>query len=343
MKKTLALVLAGLLVMCGLSASAFGKKKADIEILPTMESKSEAVNQVWVGTFQLVWNDLVNEIIKHPIEFKGYKSVMAEELNKQSFTTEYLSDSAYYKKWGLASPELKAEIEQGIMEKFNEKSDILNSFDWTPDNGKYILYAMLKKDFEYLKPFDKLDDAKFKGSKGKVQYFGIDKNTKGDVRDTVHVLFYNNKKDFALAITTRQNDTVYLYRTNDEKTLDKLYLDMMKKYRTSISNPKFTKSDEFKAPNIDFKTERSFDELCHKAIKNSDLMIDKAIETVEFKMDNEGVKLKSEAGIATMKAMIEPKTEPRKFYFDDDYVIFLQEKGKPYFAMKVTDAKKLQK
>ena len=202
---------------------------------------------------------------------------------------------------------------------------------------------MLKKDFEYLKPFDKLDDGKFKGSKGKVQYFGIDKNTKGDVRDTVHVLFYNNKKDFALAITTRQNDTVYLYRTNDEKTLDKLYLDMMKKYRVSVGNPKFTKADEFKAPNIDFKAERSFDELCHKAIKGSDLMIDKAVETVEFKMDNEGVKLKSEAGIATMKAMLEPESKPRKFYFDDDYVIFLQEKDKPYFAMRVTDAKKLQK
>ncbi len=343
MKKSLALLLAGLLILCGLSASAFGKKKADLEILPTMESQSEAVNQVWVGTFQLVWNDLVNEIVKHPIEFIGYKSIMAEELNKQSFTTEDLSDSAYYKKWGLTSPELKAEIEKGIMEKFNEKSDILNSFDWTPDNGKYILYAMLKKDFEYLKPFAKLDSGKFKGSKGKVQYFGIDKNTKGDVRETIQVLFYNGKKDFALAIRTRQNDTVYLYRTDDDKTLDKLYIDMMKKYRISTSNPRFTKSDEFKAPNIDFKSERSFDEVCHKAIKDSDLMIDKAVETVEFKMDNEGVKLKSEAGIATMKAMFEPETEPRKFYFNDNYVIFLQEKDKPYFAMKVTDAKKLQK
>ena len=343
MKKTLALLLVGLLVLCGLSASAFGKKKADLEILPTMESKSEAVNQVWVGTFQLVWNDLINEILKQPVEFKGYKSEMAKELNKQAFTVEDLSENAYYKKWGLTSPELKTEIEQGIMEKFNEKSAILDGFDWTPGDGKYILYAMLKKDFEYLQPFDKLKADKFKGSKGKVQYFGIDKKTKGDVRDTVQVLFYNDKKDFALAIKTRQNDTVYLYRTNDEKTLDKLYLDMMKKYRISTSNPRFTQYDEFKAPNIDFKSERAFDELCHKQIKDSDLIIDKAIETVEFKMDNEGVKLKSEAGIATMKAMFEPKTETRKFYFNDDYVIFLQEKDKPYFALRVTDAKKLQK
>lgn len=343
MKKTLALVLAGVLIFSGLSASAFGKKKANLEILPTIESKSEATNQVWVGTFQLVWNDLMNEIIKNPIEFKGYDSIMAKQLNKQAFTTEDLSDSAYYKKWGLASPELKAEIEKGILEKFNEKSAILDNFDWTPDNGKYVLYAMLKKDFEYLKPFGKLKSDKFTGSKGKVKYFGLEKNAPEDVRETIQVLFHHNNHDFAIAIRTKQNDKVYLYRTNDKKTLDELYLDMLKKYRTSTSYPRFTKADELKIPDIDFKAERSFDELCHKTIKKSDLVIDKAIETVEFKMDNEGVKLKSEAGIATMKAMIEPEFPPRKFYFNDNYVIFLQEKNKPYFAMRVSDAKKLQK
>ncbi len=72
---------------------------ADFEILPTMNSLSDAKNQVWVGTFQLVWNDLVNELVKHPIEFVGYKSVMAENLNRQDFTTEDISENSYYKKW----------------------------------------------------------------------------------------------------------------------------------------------------------------------------------------------------------------------------------------------------
>ena len=340
MKKTLALVLAGLLVMCGLSASAFGKKKADIEILPTMESKSEAVNQVWVGTFQLVWNDLVNEIIKHPIEFKGYKSVMAEELNKQSFTTEYLSDSAYYKKWGLASPELKAEIEQGIMEKFNEKSDILNSFDWTPDNGKYILYAMLKKDFEYLKPFDKLDDAKFKGSKGKVQYFGIDKNTKGDVRDTVHVLFYNSPEEYAVKLTTKEKEDVILFRTDKKDNFEDLYL-----YVTQQDvSEKFAKEDSLMVPNFKIDKTISYDELCGKTIKGTNKIITQALQTIKFNMDNKGGTLKSEAALAIMRMSLAPELG-KKYHFDKEFVMFLKEEGKdkPYFAVRVENPEFLVK
>lgn len=345
MKKTLALLIAGLLVMCGLSACAFGKKKPNLEILPTMQSKSTATNQVWVGTFQLIWNDLVNEIIKNPVEFVGTKSIMADELNKQAFTTDELSDSSYYKKFDKTSPKLKKEIEKGIMEKFNEKSDILDQLDWTEDEGKYTLYAMLKKDFEFTQAFSNLAPAKFHGSKGKVKYFGLEEKAPADLRKMVHVLFYNNDDDFAVSISTKGDDVVYLYRTNSKGTLEDLYWDMQKKFKTSISNPRFTEKDEIKIPNFDFKSERNFDELCDKQIQNSNLKIAKAIETIDFKMDNKGVKLKSEAAMSVMKMSLMPdEPTPRHFYFNDNFVIFLQEKDRqPYFAMRVSDVKSLQK
>ena len=319
----------------------------DFEILPTMDSISNAKNQVWVGTFQLIWNDLVNELIKHPVEFVGYKSVMAENLNKQSFTTNDLSDSAYYKKWGLASPQMKKEIENGIKEKFNETSDILDMFDWTPGYRKYFLYAMLKKDFEYLKPFNKLEDAEFRGSEGLVKYFGINKDSDYSLRNTVKVLYYNSQDDCALALKSKQGDIVYLYRTDDTKNLNELYSDMMSKAATYSGNKWLTPKDKFKAPVIDFKSEREFPEICNKQIKNSDFEIFKAVETVQFKMDETGVKLKSEAGMMVGATSIGPGHVilPRYFYFNGKYVIFLIESGKskPYFAMKVEDVKKLQK
>ena len=321
---------------------------ADLEILPTMDSDSIAKNQVWVGTFQLVWNDLINEIIKCPIEFIGYKSVMAENLNKQDFTTNDLSESAYYKKWGLASPMLKKEIENGIKEKFDETSDILNSFDWTPAPDKYFLYAMLKKDFEYIQPFAKLPDEEFSGSEGKVKYFGTDENSDSALRRTINVLYYNNKNDCALSLKSKQGDVIYLYRTNDDKKLSELYKDMLSKSGMYEGNKSFASIDKFKAPMIDFKTDREFPELYYKIIKNTSFFISKAIETVHFKMDEVGVKLKSEAGIMLEKAAISPvglNAKPRYFYFNGQYAIFLIEEGKskPYFALKINDAEKLQK
>lgn len=356
------LLILSIVFVCGLSAYAwdfcFWKKKApsktektvnksqsnkDFEILPTMDTVSTAKNQVWVGTFQLIWNDLMTEIVKHPVTFVGKKSTMADNLNKKEFTTEDLNESSYYKKLGLASPELKKEIEKAIKEKFNETSDILGKFDWTPEQEKYFLYAMLKKDFEYIKAFDKLPEAEFKGSRGKVKYFGIDENSDDSLKDTVGVLFYNGDNDFAVSLTSKQGDTVFLYRTNDEKTLDKLYADMISKSDKYKGKKYLTKSDRFKAPFVEFKKERSFDELCNKPIKNSPFMISQALETIQFKMTESGVKLKSEAGMMVCLTCAPGfREEPRYFYFNDRYVIFLQEKSKPYFGMKIEDVKALQ-
>ena len=318
-------------------------KVEDFEILPTMDTVSIAKNQVWVGTFQLIWNDLINEIIKHPVEYTTGKSDMAKALNKMDFKSSDLNESSFYKKLGLASPKLKKEIEKAIKDKFNEKSDILDKFDWTPAEQKYILYAMLKKDFEYIEVFEKLDDDKFNGSNGMVKYFGVKKDSLVRVKNSVGVLFYNNEKDYAIRLLSKQGDNVYLYRTNDSKTLDKLYSDMITKSKNYKGKKYLAKKDEFKAPFIEFKKERDFSELCNKPIKNSQFMISKALETVQFKMTETGVKLKSEAGMMVGLTCAPGYVEkPRYFYFNDKYVIFLQEKDKPYFAMKIEDAKALQ-
>ena len=330
----------------GISDNKIKSDSSDFEILPTMNTESTAKNRVWVGTFQLIWNDLVDEIVKRPVEFAGTKSVMADNLNKREITASDLSESSYYKKWGLASPKIKKEIEQGIKEKFNETSDILNKFDWTPQEGKYFLYAMLKKDFQYIEPFDKLPDGDFTGSEGSVKYFGIDGNTDYKVKQTVGVLFYNGNNDFAVSLKSKQGDTVYIYRTDDEKTFDLLYKEMQEKSANYTGKKYFAGIDRLKVPMIEFKSEREFPELCNKPIKYTNLMIDKALETVQFKMDETGVKLKSEAGMMTRLTSAGPSREyPRYFYFTNKYTIFLQDDGKtkPYFAMTITDAKKLQK
>lgn len=343
MKKLL--VLFCILLIAG--GCAMAKADKNLEVLPLLSSKSEQANRVWVGTFQLVWNDLMDGIVKGPVKFEGYKSPLVKQLNKQKFKADQLSENSYYKTYGETSPELKAQIEAAIKEKFNETSDILDSFDWTPAPGKYFIYAMLKKDFKFLTTFDKLKPARFAHSFKKVDYFGIDENSDKVLDNMINVLFYNSKDDFAVAIRTDGNDVVYLYRTDDDKTFDKLYSDMFMKKVYYDGPSKFNEEDELKVPNISLYREKSFDELCNHKIKGTDLIISQALETIDFKMDNEGVKLKSEAGMAVaLSAMVPPqKLEPRKFYFDDTFVLFLQEadKMKPYFALRVNDISLINK
>ncbi len=120
----------------------------------------------------------------------------------------------------------------------------------------------------------------------------------------------------------------------------------MKKVQYKGPN-EFKKDDEFKVPNVSLYREKSFDEFTNRQIKGTDMMIDKAIETVDFKMNNEGVKLKSEAVIMTKLAAMLPDVtvKPRKFYFNDTFVLFLQEadKNKPYFALRVKDISLINK
>lgn len=312
-------------------------------ILATTDDKSNAKNQVWAGTFQLVWNDLTDDIIKHPVKFVNYHSDIADNLNKKGFSAKDISENAYYKKWGLVSPDLKTEIENGIKEKFNEKSDILDNFDWTPAEDKYLLYAMLKKDFEFSEKFNKLKDDKFNGSTGNVKYFGTDKDASYKQRHSVKILFYNNPQDFAVMLTSKQGDNVYLYRTNDDKTFTEYYKDMNKKTDKNLEY--LGEKDEFKAPMLDFNTKRTFTEFSNKPIEKSSLIISDAIETIKFKMDETGVKLKSEAAIMLEKScIVQEPIKPRYFFFNDKYIIFISENNKkPYFAMKISDAESLQK
>jgi len=345
MKKLIAFSI--LFVIGGLAAHALPKKTSSLEVLPLLASESKQANRVWVGTFQLVWNDFMDGIIKGPIKFEGYESQLADALNKQKFKANQLSEDSYYKTYGEISPELKDIIEKGIKEKFDETSDILGSIDWTPAPGKYLVYAMLKKDFKFLTAFDKLKPEKFGKNRTKVNFFGINNDSDAILRNMVHVMFYNSSDDFAVYIRTQGKDEVYLYRTDDNKTFDRLYSDMFIKKAQFDGKNKFGPEDELKVPDINLYAMKTFGELTNKVIKNTDgIMISTAVETIEFKMNNEGVKLKSEAAIATTTSILLPDNDkPRKFHFNDTFVMFLQESGKnkPYFALRVQDVDMINK
>ena len=331
---------------------------AGITVVPTMND-TITTDSSWCGTFQLVWNDMKNEVVKKDIIFNPQID-MVKNLNKEDFNETMISEDYYYKIYGPKSLALKEQIENGIKEKFNQTSDILDDFDWSesglddpnnPNVRRYFFYTMLYRKFEFLQEFDKLDNGKFGNKYNHVQYFGIDKNTKNSVGNQIEVLYYNSKDDFAIIVNTKTDDEVIFCKSPKGSNFNEIYENMNNEANKYTGIKFFENVDEFKAPNLEFNEKREYTELVGNKFKIAGSVyntaeIENAIQTIKFSLDEKGGEIKSEAAIGmAIGASVEPKPdEPRYFYVDDTFAIFLREKGKtkPYFAGKIDDITKFQ-
>ena len=346
MKKIL-LILCTALFITGCAVSDTGS--SDMDILTLFSSNSNAANKAWVGTFQLVFNDMKDKVLKlDKIEFVGEQPTKELiGLNKEEFNSSMLDPETYYTSYGPTSPKARDTIKKDIKEKFDETSDLIDALDWKEVKGRYYAYAMLKKEFEFLREFDKLDPRSFNNSAEKYDFFGI-KNHSELLAKNIRVLFYDSPDDFALQLLTKGNDTVYLYRTESEDSFDKIYKKMLKSTDNYKDSKHLLDDDTFLAPNLKFKSKRNYAELCNKIIKNTDgYYFSMALETLQFELNNKGGKIKSEAVIMADATAIafEDEPKPRHFDFDKTFVMFLVDKGKtdPYFALRVKDLKNLNK
>ncbi len=365
-KKRKILIILGILIILFIivfaiinKANIFSKKlqsATGITVVPTMND-TITNDSSWCGTFQLVWNDMKNEIVKQDVIFNPQLD-MVKNLNKEDFNETMLSEDYYYKIYGLKSLDLKEQIKNGIKEKFNQTSDILDSLNWSeselddPNNQhvrRYFFYTMLYRKFEFLKEFDKLDNGKFGNKYNKIQYFGIDENTKNSVGKQINVLYYNSKDDFAIIINTKTDDEVIFCKNPTGNNFNEIYENMNNKADKYTGKKSFKDVDEFKAPNLEFNEKREYTELANKTFKIADpnydvAEIEKAIQTIKFSLNAKGGEIKSEVAIDMGAADGISSDEPRYFYVDDTFAIFLREKGKakPYFAGKIDDITKFQ-
>ena len=273
------------------------KETLGVEVVPTLSDKI-GNDTSWCPTFQLIWNDFKNEIVGEDIKFDQQLDIL-DNLNKGEFTTNDISDGYYYKVYGRKNLKLKNKIESAIKEKFNQESEILDKFDWSPDeldSGKdvidrYFLYSMLYREFEFNKKFDTFNN-KFK-DKENIKYFGIVKDN-DVIRDQIKVYYYNNEEDFAIKLLTKNSDEIIIIKNPKGNTFDEIYKNILNKKVTV-----FKSNDNFMMPVIDFNVLREYVELENKEIKTLDgiYMIDKAIQSIKFSLDEKGGKVKSEAGM----------------------------------------------
>ena len=321
------------------------KVNTKLSIVTSLEDEITS-NTAWCGTFNLIWNDLKKDLAKQDIVFTPQPK-MVDNLNKGTFNTSCLSEDSYYKVYGSPTIELKKQIEKAIKEKFNETSDILDDFSWEEgESDNYFLYVMLKKQFEFPNVFTKLENGDF-GKYKNVKYFGINSSTDKAVRNQVEVLYYNSSSDFAIKLKTKQNDEVIISRGNTETNFGDVFKSITEKSSKYNGSTTFNETDKLKIPNIKFNLKEEITEVENKLFTFSngrEYCIEKALQTIEFELDEKGGKIKSEAGISLKEAAIKPTEKPRDFLVDDTFTIFLKEEGRdlPYFAAQISDISQVQ-
>ena len=299
-------------------------------------------NQVWVGTFNLVWNELIEQLGGN-VEFEEGNSELANELNKKTFTKEMLNEDSYYIKSDYVSKDLRQTIENDLKNKFNTQSKVLDKIDWNTIND-YLLYAMLRKEFTFKYPFIEIKAKTFGNSTEKVKYFGLKAHSLDECFEQVDVLFYNSEEDFAIKINTVEGEDVILYRTNQVNNFDSTYKELTEKQSKYTGRKEMIREkDELAVPFIKINAEINYDEICNKHIKNTNgAVIKQAVQIVDFELNNYGGNITSES-IVNMY-MSDSIETPRYFNFTDNFVVFLKEStaDRPYFALYVDNIDVLQ-
>lgn len=315
-------------------------EKAKLTPVFTGEMGNNDYNSIWVGTFNLAWNELMNQFVNGEVEFEEGNTELVDELNKQTFKKEQLSEEDYYIKVGKTTPKLKEEILQDIKEKFNiDNSSLLKDLNFEPLTEKdFTIYTMIYKDFEFCNPFDKLDSRKFKESEEKVKFFGIDNESSEFLNSNVEILFFNSQEDFAIKLRTKANEEILLYRTEGNKSFNEYYEEIVTKKSNYKGRTQFGKNDELRIPYINVNEVINYNELCGKNIKGTNgMFLQKAMQNVKFILNENGGNMTSEAVIMGSYNSYPEENEPIVFNFDDTFVLFMKEKNKDqaYMSLKV--------
>lgn len=299
-------------------------------------------NKVWVGTFQLAWNELMKKL-GGEIEFEKEISILAQDLNKQSFNEQMINSNSYYVEAGIVNNTLRGNIEKNIKDKFNIQSKVLERINWDTKDTEYLIYAILNKKFTFETPFPKFSNT-FGNTKENVKYFGLEETTLEETFKQVKPLFYNSVNDFAVKIATKEGEEVILYRTDNITNFEAAYSELENKTKSYTGRKEMIREkDELKVPFIRINADINYDELCNKPIKGTNgAYLKQAVQTVDFELNNYGGNITSEAYIDTSENCIDMNMcmsmeEARYFNFNDKFVLYLKEenKSKPYFALLV--------
>ena len=298
----------------------------NISMNPSYQSTLDenTINNLWVGTLDLAWKKLENQLGKERIDLEDGNLPIVDDLNSSTFTKDMLDSNDY-----------NITVERTIT------------------NG-YKIDTSLNKELHFLEVFDNFSNDytwTFGDSEEFIKYFGINNASSEEINKNIEVLFFNRNDDnsamsddFAIKLKTQEGDEIILYRTNENKNFDEYYKDIQEKTNAYTENREFAEDDELRIPYVRVNGMIAHNELYNKYIKDTNgLYFTDVIQNVNFYLNEKGCNLSSQVTMVT--EYLSTSINARYCYFNDQFVIFMKEanSSQPYFALKVDNTDILEK
>ncbi len=298
----------------------------NISMNPSYQSTLDenTINNLWVGTLDLAWKELENQLGKERIDLEDGNLPIVDDLNFSTFTKDMLDSNDY-----------NITVERTIT------------------NG-YKIDTSLNKELHFLEVFDNFSNDytwTFGDSEEFIKYFGINNASSEEINKNIEVLFFNRNDDnsamsddFAIKLKTQEGDEIILYRTNENKNFDEYYKDIQEKTKAYTENREFAEDDELRIPYVRVNGMIAHNELYSKYIKDTNgLYFTDVIQNVNFYLNEKGCNLSSQVTMVTEYLGI--SSDARYCYFNDQFIIFMKEanSNNPYFALKVDNTDILEK
>jgi hypothetical protein len=337
-------------------------KYAATTVTPHLEAEiSSGRNLLYCATFQVAWDQLRDDILDgHPIQLESDPPIV-QALNHRLVGKQDISAEYYLAMAGFGRDRIVERIARELQRKFDRTPglDLLCG----PDD--ILAYAFLEKSIPFDTEFQVLADP-LKFSDGvEVQAFGVEQER--GAADQVAILDYRNADDFIIRLQgspqvdaemefgaridrPRISDDIILAKVAPQATLRETVEAVLA--RASEEAKGQTESslgpqEVLRIPKIDVDILHRYTELVGKPLLNKGFEgypISEALQAVEFKLDETGAKVRSEAAILVMKGIILPE-RLREFVFDKPFLLCLKEKEAryPYLAIWVDNSELLVK
>lgn len=330
------------------------------EVVAALDSVLQSnKNLVYCATFQIVWNQLADEIIKSPISLEKNLPIV-QKLNQRRSGKDDISADYYLAMAGLGREGIVEKIQNSLREMFNRQA-VFGFRTIAPDD--ILTYAYLEKSIPFEVTFDVFDESLIFLDNVPVQSFGVVKSDAA--ADQVQILDYSSNDDFVLRFCSpifqkwkiqregkkyqpKITDDIILAKVTPRLTLLETIEYVMERIRTSAYRESMLDSNVpeiLQIPKIDLDILHQYAEFEGLSLANPDFQnyrILQALQAIKFNLDESGAKVSSEGFTHLSFGVSE---QERRFVFDKPFLVYFQEKQAryPYLAFWIGNSELLVK